>query len=641
MSTYHCSVKAGNKGSGASASAKADYICREGKYADKPDLEHKESGNMPEWAQDSPRVFWHVGDHYERANGRVYTEIELALPREISPEQRRELVQNFIKEQLPGHPYTAAIHNPKAALEGGEQPHAHIIFSERKLDGIERSEEQFFKRAAAPYRDRKTKEMVTPDPAKGGAKKDLSWHKAEKIVEIRKAWEQHYNRYSPEQVTCRSLKAQGISREPESHLGPILARSAAADKTIETRNDRKELEEIEWEMVKLSREIETQDIVAHEKPTKQLTTEPTERKTKKKQDINHTPEQSRRADPDELASRSRNTTSSKREKTEETARLDQVKQPARVQTKAGELLSEANSIKPQTQEPILSEYQLTAIKKLRRVLRNRGDSEKVIEMATKTAVDRCHIMNTETESQIMPAVRLTMTGPEIETVLYNESNRLRELEDSAQDEIDTIPEKREDVVTDLCYKHVPEWHKHDEKTDNLDKNDKLCQERETAWLQAQKNNGWKYLPPLPPEAGVIEQFKRKAVYTVMSKEQLAWQNEGANLKEWRPRIDTVKADLEQERQKLQTETDGLGPQITREADKLMTRRAELGTQRDKAYAREVRIREICNNFPRSTKPYQVIGRDVSSIIADHNLHKQLKDRKELERTLEQSRGMRR
>src|ERR1039457_7601404 len=106
MSAYHCGVKAGNKGSGASASAKADYICREGKYADKPDLEHKESGNMPEWAQDSPRVFWHVGDHYERANGRVYTEIELALPREISPEKRRGLGQNITRGQTSGPPTT-------------------------------------------------------------------------------------------------------------------------------------------------------------------------------------------------------------------------------------------------------------------------------------------------------------------------------------------------------------------------------------------------------------------------------------------------------------------------------------------------------------------------------------------------------
>src|ERR1035438_8602130 len=210
MATYHCSVKHGSKGNGASSAAKADYICREGKYEDKPDLEHKESGNMPEWAQDSPRAFWNVGDQCERANGRVYTEIEVALPREITPEQRRELVQNFIREQLPGHPYTVAIHIPKATLDGGDQPHAHIIFSERKLDGIERNAEQFFKRANAK------------EPEKGGTAKDRTWNEREKVQQIRESWEQHYNRHSPELVSCRSLKEQGIAREPERHLGPKM-----------------------------------------------------------------------------------------------------------------------------------------------------------------------------------------------------------------------------------------------------------------------------------------------------------------------------------------------------------------------------------------------------------------------------------
>jgi hypothetical protein len=332
MATYHCSVKHGSKGNGASSAAKADYICREGKYEYKPDLEHKESGNMPEWAQESPRVFWHVGDQCERANGRVYTEIEVALPREITPEQRRELVQNFIREQLHGHPYTVAIHIPKATLDGGDQPHAHIIFSERKLDGIERNAEQFFKRANAK------------EPEKGGTAKDRTWNEREKVQQIRESWEQHYNRHSPEQVSCRSLKEQGIAREPERHLGPKMARPDApeAGKVMETRGDLKKLEEIEREMVKLSREIATQDIVVGEKPQKTRPALTAERKNTKKQDISHAPEPTRPTDLDELASSSRNTTSSEREKAKETARLDQAKQPQQVAT-LSDLLNEGRT----------------------------------------------------------------------------------------------------------------------------------------------------------------------------------------------------------------------------------------------------------------------------------------------------------
>jgi hypothetical protein len=248
MAIYHCSFKHGSKGSGASSLAKADYICREGKYSDKPDLEYSTSGNMPEWAQSEPRAFWTASDQYERANGRVYSEIEVALPREISPEQRQKLVKDFVNEQFgENHPYTIAIHNPPAALDGGEQPHAHIIFSQRKLDGIERNEEQFFKRANAK------------EPEKGGTAKDRIWHNTEKLQQIRESWERHYNRYSPEKVSCKSLKALGIDREPERHLGPKKTHmdSQEARKIMETREDLKKLEAIKREMVALSREIET------------------------------------------------------------------------------------------------------------------------------------------------------------------------------------------------------------------------------------------------------------------------------------------------------------------------------------------------------------------------------------------------
>ena len=50
----HLSVKNGAKGKGA---AHAQYIEREGKYAQREDKILSESGNMPVWAQQSPREF--------------------------------------------------------------------------------------------------------------------------------------------------------------------------------------------------------------------------------------------------------------------------------------------------------------------------------------------------------------------------------------------------------------------------------------------------------------------------------------------------------------------------------------------------------------------------------------------------------
>uniref|UniRef100_UPI0037545C70 MobA/MobL family protein n=2 Tax=Enterobacterales TaxID=91347 RepID=UPI0037545C70 len=147
MASYHLSVKTGGKGS---ASPHADYISREGKYAREKDsdLEHKESGNMPAWAAHKPSEFWKAADTSERANGCTYREIEIALPRELKPEQRLELVRDFVRQEIGDrHAYQFAIHNPKAAIAGGEQPHAHIMFSERMNDGIDRDPQQYFKRA--------------------------------------------------------------------------------------------------------------------------------------------------------------------------------------------------------------------------------------------------------------------------------------------------------------------------------------------------------------------------------------------------------------------------------------------------------------------------------------------------------------
>ncbi|WP_265498787.1 MobA/MobL family protein [Providencia rustigianii] len=216
MASYHLSVKTGGKGKAASH---ADYIAREGKYAREKDndLEHQESGNMPAWAAHKPSEFWKAADTFERANGCTYREIEIALPRELTPAQRLELVRDFIQQEIGDrHAYQFAIHNPRAAIEGGEQPHAHIMFSERLNDGIERDPQLYFKRAN------------TKNPERGGAKKsrfgETPTERKAYLIAQRERWadlqNKHLERYQHiDRVDARSLKAQGIEREPERHFG--------------------------------------------------------------------------------------------------------------------------------------------------------------------------------------------------------------------------------------------------------------------------------------------------------------------------------------------------------------------------------------------------------------------------------------
>jgi len=220
MASYHCSVKVGGKGK---ACAHAMYISREGKYSGKAryeDLEATAYGNMPLWAAHNSVHFWSAADEHERANGATYREIEVALPRELDAAQRRALVEDFIAQEVGDqHAYQWAIHTPKAALEKGEQPHAHIMYSERTMDGIERDPEQYFKRYNGKV------------PERGGCRKDSAGTE-ERLQATRQRWADvqnaHLERHGhQDRVDHRSLKTRGITRAPELHLGGSGARALA------------------------------------------------------------------------------------------------------------------------------------------------------------------------------------------------------------------------------------------------------------------------------------------------------------------------------------------------------------------------------------------------------------------------------
>ena len=256
MASYHLSVKVGGKGK---ALAHAQYIAREGEYKVKHQekLEAVEHGNLPHWAQGNPNLFWQCADEFERKNGAAYREIEIALPRELTPKQRQDLVQVFVEQELGDqHAYTWAIHSPKASIEGGEQPHAHIMFSERIQDGIDRGADQFFKRYNSKH------------PERGGCQKSNTTKSAEQrkteLVELRERFADLQNAFLEEyghadRVDHRSLADQGIDRIPEKHLGWIDSqKQASKDLLLEYREANQSLDQhlayLPQHLAKLDRE---------------------------------------------------------------------------------------------------------------------------------------------------------------------------------------------------------------------------------------------------------------------------------------------------------------------------------------------------------------------------------------------------
>ena len=194
MAIVHVSMKASSQA--PPAAAHAQYIARDGQYERRGGVELVESGNMPEFARENPQAFWQAADDFERANGRTYRELQIALPRELSGEQRIELAREATREFLGDRfAYTMAVHTP-LAKDNIEQPHMHLMFSERTIDDRTRElpEEQFFKR--------------------NGAKKNRDWTTTEKLVEVREKWVETMNaameRQGHEQrLDHRSWEAQG------------------------------------------------------------------------------------------------------------------------------------------------------------------------------------------------------------------------------------------------------------------------------------------------------------------------------------------------------------------------------------------------------------------------------------------------
>ena len=214
MSIYHLSIKTFKRSGGQSATAAAAYRSgeriqdkrtgQEHDYRKKGGIESSEivlPRNAPEWAKDREQL-WNQAELSERRkNAVVAREFEVALPSELTKEQRRELAVSFAKELVARHGFAAdvSIHQPS---RGGDQRnhHAHILVTTRRL-GPEGFTE-------------KTREL--DERINRGPREFEHWR--ERFAKLtNEALEKNQHR---ERVDHRTLKAQGIDREPTQHRGP-------------------------------------------------------------------------------------------------------------------------------------------------------------------------------------------------------------------------------------------------------------------------------------------------------------------------------------------------------------------------------------------------------------------------------------
>lgn len=216
MAIYHLSVKAISRSAGRTSTAAAAYRAgveitdtRTGEVHDYTRKRGVVSADLvlpegaPEWTADRSAL-WNAAEQAERRKDAcVAREYEVALPAELSAEGRRQLALDFAKEMADreGCAVDVAIHEP--GREGDDRNHhAHILRTTRKVGPEGLTDKLDTEKAGRSRRD------------------DLEG--------VRARWAELCNERLRDAgieatVDHRSLKAQGIDREPTRHLGPTAS----------------------------------------------------------------------------------------------------------------------------------------------------------------------------------------------------------------------------------------------------------------------------------------------------------------------------------------------------------------------------------------------------------------------------------
>jgi ATP-dependent exoDNAse (exonuclease V) alpha subunit len=225
MAVYFLNMKTFGRAGGSSAASAAAYRAgerirdeRTGRiydHSERLDVLHKEivlpsqfADEDMAWARDRSNL-WNSAESVEtRKNARVAREYLVALPVELSPPQRLELVRGFSQELSDRYGFAVdfAVHAPRDFP--GSDPrnfHAHLLATTRevKLEGL-----------AA----KTTLEMRDGDRRKLGLPPVIN-----ELLHVRQRWAAVTNEalqqsHIAARIDHRSLEAQGIDREPRPHI---------------------------------------------------------------------------------------------------------------------------------------------------------------------------------------------------------------------------------------------------------------------------------------------------------------------------------------------------------------------------------------------------------------------------------------
>jgi len=267
MAIYHFSAQVISRSKGQSAVAAAAYRSGE-RLQDERTNERKfykrevepetmilAPSHAPEWVQDRNRLWNEVEKIEKRKDAQLAREINMALPRELSHFEQRNLIQDYVQKEFieKGMIADIAIHR-----DDSNNPHAHVMLTTRDI-----SEEGF-------------------------GKKNRDWNDRELLNQWREQWATHANKSLEregiaDRISHESHEKRNLIILPTAHLGHVAHEMEKRGVESDRGNINRDREEYNRVVVDLQRYREEKKALEQELARQQ--------EQKQKAEPFHTPEE--------------------------------------------------------------------------------------------------------------------------------------------------------------------------------------------------------------------------------------------------------------------------------------------------------------------------------------------------------------
>lgn len=245
MATYSCNISNVSRAKGSSSCASLSYITadkvREDRTGELYNYGRSERvmevgtilpASAPSEYKNPEKLFNSIENYEKASNARTAKKIMVAVPIEFDIERQKEVIENYIKENITAQGYacTYAIHTDKE----NNNPHAHILIANRQIN----EKGEWSTKSRKEYAlDEKGERIPQIDESTGeqklGKRNEKLWKrvsvevnpldKKETLERFREKWAVECNKHlaQEQQIDHRSFAEQGKEEEPTIHEGYV------------------------------------------------------------------------------------------------------------------------------------------------------------------------------------------------------------------------------------------------------------------------------------------------------------------------------------------------------------------------------------------------------------------------------------